>query len=166
MRSPLPVRRGLNVLGPFTVYRAIGRRPSAVYVDHGGTAGRTGKHRLWDRVFEEYLATPGDQLQDRQGAIMLVTPAGDCFPVQVSRPTARTVKTAFAYAELALAEDWAEIERLVARGLLETASIRRTKQIPFAPAEVKFPENQPLVVTAGGMAGRTAPPGNAAGERT
>lgn len=157
MRSPLPVRRGLNVLGPLTVYRAIGRRPSAVYVDQGGTAGRSGTHRLWDRVFEEYIAEPGDQLQDRQGAIMLVTEAGDCFPVQLSRPTARTVKTAFTYAELALAEDWAEIDRLIGLGLLEAASIRRTKQVPFAPAEVKFPENQPLVVAAGGARRVMAP---------
>lgn len=100
MRSPLPVRRGLDVVSPFPLYRAIGRRPSTIYVDEQRQASHVeaGGHRLWDLVFEEWIAQPGDQLQDRQGSIMLVTKSGACHPVQLSPPQERSVQSAFTHA--------------------------------------------------------------------
>lgn len=149
MRSPVPVRRGLDVVAPFTVYRAIGRRPSGVYVDEERRATPSGGHQLWDLVFEVYETQPGDQLQDRQGCIMLVTRNGESQPVQLTPPEARSVGTAFTHAGRALAADWALVESLLAEGRLAPASVRRTTQAPFNPAEVKFEEDHPLVtVTA------------------
>ncbi len=150
MRSPLPIRRGLDVLAPVTLYRAIGRRPSRVYVDEQRHAfdrdGAGKRHRLWDLVYERYEARPGDQLQDRQGGIMLVTRDGECCPVQLSEPCERTAEHAFTHADRALAADWTVIEGLIADGLLEVGSIRRTKQMPFNPAQVRLDEGHPLVV--------------------
>lgn len=158
MRSPVSVRRGLNVVGPITLYRAIGRRPSAVVVDEqrrplgapDDAAESRGAevcgHRLWDVVFEEWVARPGDQLQDRQGSVVLVTRAGQCHPVQLSPPQPRSVSTAFTHANEALSADWRVIDRLMAEGLLVVGSIRRTKQAPFNPAQVKFDASQPLVI--------------------
>ena len=154
MRSPVPVRRGLDVIGPITLYRAIGRRPSAVLVDEQrrptGALGEAQGYRLWDLVFEECMARPGDQLQDRQGSIVLVTKDGQCNPVQLSPPQPRSVSTAFTHADQALSADWVVIDRLLADGLLVIGSIRRTKQVPFNPAQVKFDESQPLVVARAG----------------
>lgn len=153
MRSPVPVRRGLDVIAPIRLFRAIGRRPSAVAVDEQRRPVGTEEmrsHRLWDLVFEECVARPGDQLQDRQGSIVLVTKEGQCNPVQLSPPQARSMSTAFTHADQALSADWAVIDQLLAEGMLAVGSIRRTKQAPFNPAQVKFDESQPLVVGGAG----------------
>lgn len=152
MRSPVPVRRGLDVLSPITLFQAIGRRPSSVAVDEQHRvvgAGESRGHRLWDLVFEEVTARPGDQLQDRQGSIVLVTREGQCHPVQLSPPEPRSVSTAFTHADRTLSADWVVIDRMIAEGRLAVGSIRRTKQAPFNPAGVKFDETQPLVVRRG-----------------
>lgn len=150
MRSPLPVRRGLDIVAPLTLYRAIGRRPSEVYVDSDRrVTGSAGGQRLWDLVYEEHVAQPGCQLQERQGGIMLLTATGDTYPVQLSPPQARTAEDAFTHAGHALTADWAMIERLIAEGSLVVATIRRSKVAPFNPAQVKFDEHQPLVTSAG-----------------
>lgn len=150
MRSPVPVRRGLDVATPFLLYRAVGRRPSAVWVDEHRRPTRSddGRYRLWDLVFEEWLAQPGDQLQDRQGSLMLVTKAGDYHAVQLTRPEPRSVNTAFTQADRTLSADWAIIDRLLSEGALAVGSIRRIKQPPFNPAQVKFEEGHPLVIAA------------------
>lgn len=135
------------MLAPIPLFRAIGRRPSSVSVDdqRRPVPGNGQGHRLWDLVFEECEARPGDQLQDRQGSIVLVTKDGQCSPVQLSPPHPRNVATAFTHADKTLSADWAVIDRLLADGRLAVGSIRRTKQAPFNPAQVKFDETQPLV---------------------
>lgn len=147
MRSPLPILRGLDVVAPVRLYRAIGRRPSAVYIDNQRRPTMTvaGGGRLWDTVFEEYIAPPGSQLQQRQGSIVLMMPDGSSYPVQLSRPEPRTASNAFDHADQTLSADCGAIERLLEDGLLAIGAIRRGKQAPFKPSEVKFGEEQPLV---------------------
>lgn len=153
MRSPLPILRGLDVVVPVRLYRAIGRRPSPVYLDNERrpTAVATGGGgRLWDTVFEEYVAEPGSQLQQRQGSIVLMTPDGSTYPVQLSRPEPRTPANAFDHADQTLNADCGEIEKLLLDGSLAVGSIRRGKQAPFKPSDVKFGEEQPLVSASPG----------------
>jgi len=148
MRSPLSIRRALDVAAPVTVYRAIGRRPSAVYVDevrHATDSPGT-QHRLWDMVFEEYVAQVGDQLQDGQGSLMLLTEGGDFHRIQITPPQPRSLCDAFTHAGRTLAADWARIEALMAEGRLTAGRVQRSRHMPFDAAQVKFDDDQPLVV--------------------
>lgn len=149
MRSPLSIRRALDIAAPFTVYRAIGRRPSAVYVDevrHPVADSPDMPHRLWDMVFEEYVAQVGDQLQDGQGSLMLLTESGDFHRVQITPPQPRSLHDPFTHADRTLAADWARIEVLMAEGRLTAGRVQRSRQMPFDAAQVKFADDQPLVV--------------------
>ena len=120
--STPPARRCLNIVERMVVYRVIGRRPSAVYVDEQGqpTTDASGtRHRLWDLVFDEYVAEPGDQIQDRHSQITLVAGDGECSRVQLTTPTPRTLDNAFSHASRTLTADWAALDRLVAEGRLD-----------------------------------------------
>lgn len=147
MRSPPPIRRAFRLTESITLYRAIGRRPSAVFVDDDrrATADESGHHRLWDFVFEEYVAQPGDQIQDRQGSIQLLTGDGECHLVQLTQPRARSLETAFSHASRTLSADWEIIERMLGDGQLVPVTGRRATHVPFDAAAVKYGEDQPLV---------------------
>lgn len=151
MRGSLPAHRSFNVVVAFTVYRVIGRRPSAVYLDSDGSSPteRVTANRLWDLVFEEALAIPGDQIQDRPGGIILVKMNGDAFAVQLSPPSARSAQTAFSHAELALNADRQLAEELLHDGHLTTAPVRRVRVPLTTLPKAKFGEDQPLVCANG-----------------
>lgn len=140
--------RALDVVSPVVVYRQIGRRPSALYVDDPMTAeaGVAGRHRLSDRVYWRTQAAPGDQIQERSGGVLLVTAAGRCFPIRLAEPTPITPSTAFAHADLTIKADRTLLEQLIAAGALTEASPRRPKRPPVAPADTTFAEDHPLVV--------------------
>lgn len=149
MRWSPPAHRGLDIVAPVTVYRVIGRRPSAVYVGarleptHDTTAG----NRLWDLVFLQGEAEPGDQLQDRPGGLVLVTKGGECYPVQLSSPEPRQLETAFTHADHVLAADRTLADRMISEGVLAAGTTRRPKRPPAQPSHMTFAEDHPLVVT-------------------
>lgn len=149
MRTHAPAHRALDVVLPFTIYRAIGRRPSGIYVDRSLKAttedGGGDTQPLWDLVFETATATPGDQVQDRPGGIVLVGKDGGARPIQLTPPSARSLENAFTHAERVLAADRAELERLMAAGSLAIAPVRRIKQPPPPTAKVVFAGDHPLV---------------------
>ena len=143
------------------VYRVIGRRPSAVYVDEQGqpTTDASGtRHRLWDLVFDEYVAEPGDQIQDRHSQITLVAGDGECSRVQLTTPTPRTLDNAFSHASRTLTADWAALDRLVAEGRLEKGTLRNRLRGPVREQpQAIFEDGHPLIVAAG-AAGPPPPP--------
>ncbi len=149
MRTHAPAHRALEVVLPFTVYLVIGRRPSGIYVD--GTLRVTtdgavaDAQPLWDLVFEEAQATPGDQIQDRPGGIVLVGKDGGSRPVQLTAPAARSLENAFTHAERVLAADRAAVERLIEDGNLAAAPVRRIKQPAPTTVKVVFASDHPLV---------------------
>src|SRR5438128_34670 len=111
-----PAHRGLDVLAPVVIYRAIGRRPSSVYVDAAmrPTAAVGAPHRLNDTIYWQTEAVPGDQIQDRPGGTLLVTADGDCHPIRLAEPQPLDLTTAFNHAELALKADRDVADRLLA----------------------------------------------------
>lgn len=151
MRTQAPAHRALDVVLPFTVYLVIGRRPSGIFVDRTLTAtteaGGSDTQPLWDLVFEAATAVPGDQVQDRPGGMVLVGRDGGSRPIQLTRPSARSLETAFTHAERVLAADRTELERLVAGGNLAIAPVRRIRQPAIATAKVVFAGDHPLVTS-------------------
>lgn len=149
MRTHAPAHRALEVVLPFTVYLVIGRRPSGIFVD--GTlqvttnGAATDAQPLWDLVFEEALAVPGEQIQDRPGGIVLVGKDGGSRPVQLTAPAARSIENAFTHAERVLAADRAAVERLIEDGNLAAAPVRRIKQPAPPNAKAVFASDHPLV---------------------
>jgi hypothetical protein len=144
-----PAQRALDVVAPVVIYRQIGRRPSAVYVDEAmalAKAGKSARHRLSDRIYWRTSAKPGDQIQERPGGILLVTAGGECFPILLAEPTPLTPDTAFTHADLAIKADRGELERLVAAGSLVEATPRRPKRMPSRPSEKPFADGHPLVL--------------------
>lgn len=147
MRWSPPAHRGFAVQEPITVYRVIGRRPSDVYVDSGRQASHDSDgDRLWDPVFLQSSAQPGDQLQDRPGGLVLVTADGEAHPVQLSAPEPRSLETAFTHADHVLAADRALADRMMADGKLAAGATRRLKRPLMQFAQRKFAEGHPLVV--------------------
>lgn len=144
-------QRALDVLSPVVIYRQIGRRPSQVYVDDAMQAaakGKTAEHRLSDRVYWRTEAKPGDQIQDRRGGVVLVTAAGECYPIALAEPTPLSTDTALIHADLAIKADQAEAERLIGAGSLIEALPRRPKYPPARPADTLFAADHPLIVDA------------------
>jgi hypothetical protein len=143
-----PAHRGLDVLQPVVIYRAIGRRRSAVYVDEAmrPTSSQKAPHRLSDTVYWRTEATPGDQIQDRQGGTLLVTTDGKCFPVRLAAPEPLSMATAFTHAELALKADREIADRLLADGLLANAPARRPKSPPARAPDRMLDDDHPIVV--------------------
>jgi hypothetical protein len=144
-----PAQRALDVVSPVVIYRQIGRRPSAVYVDEAMTMAKSGKaagHQLSDRIYWRTVANPGDQIQERPGGVLLVTASGQCFPILLSEPTPLTADTAFVHADLTIKADRSEAERLIGLGSLTEASPRRPKGGPSRPSEKQFAPDHPLVV--------------------
>jgi hypothetical protein len=143
-----PAHRGLDVIEPVVIYRAIGRRPSAVYVDDAmrPTSSCKAPHRLSDTVYWRTKATPGDQLQDRQGGTLLVTADGKCFPVRLAAPEPLSTDTAFTHAELALKADREIVDRLLAEGHLANAPARRPKSPPARAPDRMLDDGHPIVV--------------------
>jgi hypothetical protein len=142
-------QRALDVRAPVVIYRQIGRRPSQVYVEDAmtaPTAGKKAQHRLSDRVYWRTEAKPGDQIQDRRGGVILVTAAGECYPITLAEPTPLTPDTAFTHADLSIRADQAEAERLIAAGNLIESTPRRPKRPLSRAADMTFPDDHPLVV--------------------
>lgn len=142
-------QRALDVVAPVVIYRQFGRRPSQVYVDdamQAATAGKTARHRLHDRVYWRTEAKPGDQIQERPGGVLLVTPNGACYAITLAEPTPLTAATALIHADLAIKADQAEAQRLVAAGSLLEALPRRPKYPPSRPADTLYPDDHPVVV--------------------
>jgi hypothetical protein len=125
------------------------RRPADVYVDDAMTAptpGAKARHRLSDRIFWRTEAKPGDQIQDRRGGVILVTAAGECYPITLAPPTPLTSATAFTHADLAIKADQAEAERLIASGALVEGTPRRPKRPLSRATDMLFADDHPLVV--------------------
>ena len=154
MRTHPPVHRALDVVISFVVYGVIGRRPSGVYVDRSMnvTTESRDTQPLWDLVFEEFMAEPGHQIQDRPGGIVLVDGDGMPRQIQLTPPWARSIDGAFTHAELVLISDRELAERLVAEGRLAIAPIRRVK-ISAPPATKRvFAFDHPLVIATSSSA--------------
>lgn len=149
MRASPAAHRAFEVISPIRLYRLIGRRPSNVYVDDNRQpSGDVHGHRLWDLVFEEHDASPGDQIQDRPGGIVLVTRAGEAYPVQLTPPAARSPDTAFVHADMVLAADRRLAEEMLKEGRLATGAVRRIKAPVCSLPKTLFDENHPLVSVA------------------
>lgn len=148
MRTPPPANRALDVLVPISVYRVVGRRPSAVYVDEAMRATRatTAPHRLSDLVYWRTQAEPGDQIQDRPGGTVLVTGGGEYFNILLAEPRPLEPETAFNHAEIALKADHDAAERLLAEGALAEATPQRLKGPPARYTERVLAADHPLVV--------------------
>lgn len=155
MRSHPPAHRALDIVSPFTVFLVVGRRPSGIYVDSAmrATTDTAGSQPLWDLVFEEIAAAPGDQIQDRPGGIVLVDRDGEARAIQLVAPCARSLDGAFTHAERMLAADRAEVDRLLATGVLSIGTVRRIKAPPPPRNNRTFAPDHPLVVpgNAGGV---------------
>lgn len=138
----------LDVLVGPTIYLAIGRRPSAVYLDAQMKTPTTdvSVHRLWDLVFLRTVAVEGDQLQDGIGGIMLVNSDGQGSPIQLLSPTPRSTANAFTQSAETLAADRALLRQMVEQGHLQTARLRRLTRPAFQPSHVTFSERHALVV--------------------
>jgi hypothetical protein len=143
-----PAHRALDVVAPVVVYRAIGRRPSRVFVDEAmnATNAKKGQHRLKDRVYWRTRAEPGDQIQDRPGGTLLLKASGECHPVLLAEPQPLAPATAFTHAELAIKADHAVVEKLIADGKLAEATPRRPKGLPSRPSDRVLGEDHPLVI--------------------
>jgi hypothetical protein len=143
-----PARRALEVVSSVVIYRAIGRRPSEVYVDDAmnTTRSSTARHRLRDLVYWRILAEPGDQIQDRPGGIILVTAAGECHPISLSVPQPLAVANAFTHAERAIAADRKLADELIANGMLVDALPRRPKLRASHPSTRMLPDSHPLIL--------------------
>jgi hypothetical protein len=139
------------VVSPVTVYLVVGRRPSGIYVDSAmrATTDTSGSQPLWDLVFEATTAQPGDQVQDRPGGIVLVDRDGEARAIQLVAPCARSLDGAFTHAERMLAADRAEVDRLIAVGVLSVGTVRRIKAPPPPRNNRTFAPDHPLVVPAG-----------------
>ena len=163
-------QRALDVVSPIVIYRQIGRRPSRIYVDEAMKVVESGgaQRRLSDRVYWRTLAKPGDQIQDRPGGILIVTAAGEWYPILLAEPTPLSPDTAFTHADLAIKADQSTMDELVASGNLVDATPRRPKGPPSRPSDKMFADNHPLVVEelprgttlTAEMAPTRRPPGN------
>jgi hypothetical protein len=148
MQNLPPAYRGLDVKASVVVYRPIGRRPSAVFVDAAmrPTTSDGAPHRLNDVVYWRTQAQPGDQIQDRPGGTLLVTAGGECYPVRLAVPQPLEMATAFTHAELALKADRAAADRLIAEGALADAAARRPKSPPSRAPDRLLADDHPLVL--------------------
>jgi hypothetical protein len=143
-----PADRGYDVASPVTVYRLIGRRPSAVYVDETMTPGVTGRdeNRLSDLVYWRTLAEAGDQIQERPGTTLLVTAGDRFYAIHLSPPEPLRPETAFTHAQAAADADRQIAARLLAEGKLTEAAPRRVKIQPARATEKAFGQDDPLVI--------------------
>ncbi len=141
-------QRALDVVSPIVIYRQIGRRPSQIYVNEAMEVVESGgaQHRLSDRVYWRTMAKPGDQIQDRPGGILIVTAAGEWYPILLAEPTPLASDTAFTHADLAIKADQNVMDGLVASGSLVDATTRRPKGPPSRSSDKVFAADHPLVV--------------------
>ncbi len=141
-------QRALDVVSPVVIYRQIGRRPSRIYVNEAMEVVDSGEaqHRLSDRVYWRTLARPGDQIQDRPGGMLIVTAAGEWYPILLAEPTPLAFDTAFTHADLAIKADQNIMDGLVASGSLVDATPRRPKGPLSRPSDKMFADDHPLVV--------------------
>jgi hypothetical protein len=143
-----PAHRGLDVLAPVVVYRAIARRPSAVFVDAAmqPTTSKRAPHRLNDVVYWRTKAAPGDQIQDRPGGTLLVMADGQCHPIRLAPPQPLALDTAFTHAELALKADREVADRLLAEGVVVEAAARRPKVPPSRAPDRMLDPDHPIIL--------------------
>ncbi len=143
-----PADRAFDVRQPIPIYRLVGRRPSAVFLDASMTptgAGH-GKDRLSDSVYWLTKAKIGDQIQERPGTTLLITAEGQAFQILLAEPQALEPTTAFVHAQATSKADRAVAARLVVEGALEDALPRRART-DFGRAPLhNYGEGNPLVV--------------------
>ena len=144
----LPPLRALDVQAPVVLYRIVGRRHSHVYVDDDMQPSRSGtaSQRLSEPIYWQTRAVPGDQLQERPGGIMLVTPSGQCHPVRLALPVPIDIETAFTHAARASQADCALIDTLIADRILISGACRRLQGRPSRGLLGLLAEGYPLVL--------------------
>jgi hypothetical protein len=82
--------QAVDVFSPVVIHRPVGRRLSHIYVDDAMRPARSGKptQRLSDVVYWRTHAMPGEQIQERSAAMVLVTRGGTFHPIRLSAPGA------------------------------------------------------------------------------
>jgi hypothetical protein len=115
-----PADRAFNVFAPVIIHRPVGRRLSDIYVDDSMRPARSGKttHRLSDVVYWRTHAEPGEQIQERSGAMVLVTHIGTFHPIRLSVPEPLHLESAFTHSARAIRSDRAIVQALLAEGVL------------------------------------------------
>ena len=144
----LRANRSLDVHAPIVIYRVIGRRASGVYVNEEMQPGRSGSasQRLSEPVYWRTHATPGDQLQERTGGILLVAVSGQCHRVRLTPPIPIDIETAFTHAERAIQADCLLIDTLLTEGALVSGAYRRPRDLPSAAMGRLLAADHPLAV--------------------
>jgi len=147
-RYASPSDRSVTVISRVAIYRAIGRRPSQVYVDEAMRPAASGHaaRRLSDQVFWRMYAEPGDQIEERSDGFLLLTEPMQCHPIQLSEPRPLDVATAFTHAEIVLRQDRDALAALLAQGAVVEGTPKRPRTVPSRVANRIFAEDHPLVV--------------------
>jgi hypothetical protein len=140
--------RAFEVVAPMEIYRLIGRRPSAVWVDDAQTAvpAGSGRYRLSELVYWRTRAEPGDQIHEHDRGLFLMTSDDACHPISLTPPTALEAVTAFTHAQAVLTADMTAIERAVAEGAMAQVKPRRPPRPPLRPVDRVLADSHPLVV--------------------
>ena len=140
--------RAFDVFSPVVIHRPVGRRLSDIYVDDSMQPARSGKptQRLSDVVYWRTQAVPGEQIQERSGAMVLVTRGGTFHPIRLSVPKPLHLDSAFTHAARAIQSDRTIIQDLLAEGVLVEGPSRLCRG-PLArwPNQL-LPESHPLVI--------------------
>src|SRR5262245_8247903 len=108
---------------------------------------RSGKptQRLSDVVYWRTHAVIGEQIQERSGAMMLVTRAGTFYPIRLSVPEPLQLETAFTHTERAIQSDRTIVQDLLTEGVLVERPSRRCRGSLTRHLQL-LPENHPLVI--------------------
>jgi hypothetical protein len=143
-----PADRAFDVFSPVVIHRPVGRRLSHIYVDDAMRPARSGRptQRLSDVVYWRTHAVPGEQIQERSGAMVLVTRDGTFHPIRLSVPEPLHLESAFTHAARAIQSDRTIIQDLLAEGVLVEGRSRLCRG-PLArwPNQL-LPESHPLVI--------------------
>ncbi len=148
MRFKYAPNRAFEVVAPMEIYRLIGRRPSAVWVDDAQTAvpAGSGRYRLSELVYWRTQAVPGEQIHEHDRGLFLMTSDDLCHPISLTQPTPLEAVTAFTHAQTVLTADMAAIERLVTQGVMAQVKPRRPPRPPLRPVDRVLADSHPLVV--------------------
>jgi hypothetical protein len=143
-----PADRAFDVFSPVVIHRPVGRRLSDIYVDDSMRPARSGKptQRLSDVVYWRTHAVPGEQIQERSGAMVLVTRGGTFQPVRLSVPEPLLLESAFTHAAHAIQSDRTIIQDLLAEGVLVEGPSRLCRGPLARWRNQLLPESHPLVI--------------------
>jgi hypothetical protein len=143
---PRPAR-AFGVLSPVSIFRAIGRRPSAVRVDEAmrPTLSEQAPHRLSDTVYARAEAVPGEEIQEHGRGLVLVSADGKSHTISLTPPRPLDPETAFNHAALAIKADLQALEELLRARTLAEIEPQKRATMP-RPQRQEFAEDHPLVV--------------------